>query len=131
MLGVFPRVGNANRRHDRERGEEVRRNEPSWKEIVQGPDHPSRDPSRGSLRGLGWRARYENEPSQELIALFADAAGPSGTVGIVQIRNRKAGRKLIDFLDGAFDHFIIWARDHRTYRAIVDNLEAQSDTRLQ
>ena len=74
---------------------------------------------------------YENEPSQELIALFADAAGPSGTVGIVQIRNRKAGRKLIDFLDGAFDHFIIWARDHRTYRAIVDNLEAQSDTRMQ
>ena len=74
---------------------------------------------------------YENEPSQELIALFANAAGPSGKVGVVQIRNRKAGRNLIEFLDGSFDSSIIWARDHRTYRAIVDNLEAQSDTRLQ
>ena len=74
---------------------------------------------------------YGNEPSQELIALFANAAGPSGKVGVVQIRNRKAGRNLIEFLDGSFDSIIIWARDHRTYRAIVDNLEAQSDTRLQ
>jgi hypothetical protein len=74
---------------------------------------------------------YENEPSQELIALLANAAGPDGTVGIVQIRNHKAGRKLIEFLNGPFDHFIIWARDHHTYRAIVDNLEAQSDAWIQ
>jgi hypothetical protein len=67
---------------------------------------------------------YENEPPLETWSI-------TGKIGVIQVCNRKAGRKLLEFLDDRFDHFILWARDHDTYRAIVDNIEAHSDARLQ
>ena len=61
---------------------------------------------------------YENEPPPSL--LVAEKL-------IAQIRSLRAGSETITTLLKNSDGVVLWARDHRTYRAIVENIQRQSD----
>jgi hypothetical protein len=55
----------------------------------------------------------------------------NGAVFVAQVHNPGCDRRFVNQIieDGA-DSLIIWARDNNVYRAIVKNLEEQSDVRL-
>jgi hypothetical protein len=72
---------------------------------------------------------YENEPPLELMVY--EKLG--GKLGIVQINpNMEVSNKdaLLEIIE-AFDNVVLWARDHATYRILVDSFEAMATHRMQ
>jgi hypothetical protein len=71
---------------------------------------------------------YENHPPIELFA--AELCGPE--IAIMQIGKKPRNiREVLTTLIETADSVVLWARDHTTYRAIVDEMKAQADVRMQ
>jgi hypothetical protein len=67
---------------------------------------------------------YRNSPPPGLL----QTENLNGRIVIAQIKSRTAGIETIDaILKAGAESVVLWARDHKTYRAIVQNVKRQSD----
>jgi hypothetical protein len=124
-------AANLDARHEHDKRQERANPNEARNKVFQRPDHTWR--TSASLRRMGRGEDYQNAPPLQAIALAEKMPG-------VQLHLKVDEEALEDIeyliaapMDGCPEvgGLVVWARDHRTYRLIVQRLGGPDRIRLQ